>query len=112
MAVVGPWAAYGAFRLTRRAGLLPAVFVAMMVADLATYCMTSVQLALAFPDASTGILGAMVKFLSVFAITQLPLAVIEGLVGVVVFRVLLSVAKPELTKLGVLGGKRKESADV
>lgn len=112
MAVVGPWVGYGAFRLTRRLGLLPAVFVAMMFADLATYCATSVQLALAFPDAQTGFVGSLAKFLSVFAITQIPLAVIEGLLGVVVFRVLVSVARPELTRLGVIRADRQERADV
>jgi cobalt/nickel transport system permease protein len=59
----------------------------------------------------TGVLGSTAKFLSVFAVTQIPLAVIEGLLGIVVLRVLINVAKPELTRLGVLGGKRKESAD-
>lgn len=112
MAVVGPWAGYAVWRLFRRAGILVAVFLAMMTADLATYCATAVQLALAFPDPQTGVVGSLAKFLGVFAITQIPLAIIEGLVGVVVFRVLLSVAKPELTNLGVIGSKRQEAADV
>src|ERR671921_273186 len=51
MAIVGPWAGYAAYRLTRlaRAGLFPAVFVGVVLADLATYVTTSLQLALAFP---------------------------------------------------------------
>jgi cobalt/nickel transport system permease protein len=112
MAVIGPWAGYAAWRVTRRLGVLPAIFMAMMTADLATYCATSVQLSLAFPDAQTGVIGSLTKFLSVFAVTQIPLAVIEGLVGVVVFRVLMTVALPELTQLGVLRANRKEGADV
>ncbi|CAN5325943.1 energy-coupling factor ABC transporter permease [soil metagenome] len=112
MAVVGPWVGYAFWRLTRRAGMLPAIFMAMMTANLSTYCATSVQLALAFPDAQSGVLGAMAKFLSVFALTQIPLAIIEGLLGVVVFRVLLSIAKPELTQLGVVTDERQEAADV
>ncbi|KWX68398.1 energy-coupling factor ABC transporter permease [Mycobacterium sp. NAZ190054] len=112
MAVVGPWVGYAFWRLTRRAGILPAIFMAMMTADLATYLMTSLQLAVAFPDLQSGVLGSIAKFLSVFAVTQIPLAVIEGLIGVVVMRVLISVAKPELTNLGVLGAKKKEPADV
>jgi cobalt/nickel transport system permease protein len=103
-AVVGPWAGYGAYRLARAvgAGLLPAVFAAVALADLATYVTTSVQLALAFPDASTGLLGALGKFLGVFAVTQVPLAVGEGLLGVLLFRVLTVNARPELERLGVL----------
>jgi cobalt/nickel transport system permease protein len=103
-AVVGPWAGYGAYRLTRRlgGGLLPGVFAGMAVADLATYVTTSVQLALAFPDAASGFAGALVKFLGVFAITQVPLAIGEGLLGVLLFRVLTVNARPELERLGVL----------
>jgi cobalt/nickel transport system permease protein len=104
MAVVGPWAGYGAYRLARAAGagLLPAVFAGVALADLATYVTTSVQLALAFPDASTGFAGALAKFLGVFAVTQIPLAIGEGLLGVLLFRVLATNARPELERLGVL----------
>jgi cobalt/nickel transport system permease protein len=103
-AVVGPWAGYGAYRLTRGlgGGLLPGVFAGMAVADLATYVTTSVQLALAFPDAASGFAGALVKFLGVFAITQIPLAIGEGLLGVLLFRVLTVNARPELERLGLL----------
>ena len=103
-AVAGPWAGYGAYRLARRlgGGLLPAVFAAMVVADLTTYVTTSAQLALAFPDAATGLAGALVKFLGVFAFTQIPLALGEGLLGVLLFRVLTVNARPELERLGIL----------
>ena len=103
-AVVGPWVGYGAYRLARGvgAGLLPAVFAAVALADLATYVTTSAQLALAFPDAATGFAGALVKFLGVFALTQVPLAIAEGLLGVLLFRVLTTSARPELERLGLL----------
>lgn len=103
-AVVGPWAGYAAYRGTRAvgAGLLPAVFAGVALADLATYVTTSLQLALAFPDAGTGVPGALAKFLAVFAITQIPLAVGEGLLGVLLFRVLTVNARPELERLGIL----------
>ena len=102
MAVVGPWAGYAAYRATRAlgGGLLPAVFAGVAMADLATYVTTSLQLALAFPDG--GFVGAAVKFLSVFAVTQIPLAVGEGLLGVLLFRVLVVNARPDLEQLGVL----------
>jgi cobalt/nickel transport system permease protein len=103
-AVVGPWAGYGAYRLVRAlgGGLLPGVFVGLLLADLATYVTTALQLALAFPDAETGLAGAAAKFLGVFAVTQIPLAVGEGLLGVLLFRVLTVNARPELERLGVL----------
>jgi cobalt/nickel transport system permease protein len=103
-AVVGPWVGYGVYRLARAlgSGLLPAVFAGVALADLATYITTSLQLALAFPDASTGLTGALLKFLGVFAVTQIPLAIGEGLLGVLLFRVLTTNARPELERLGVL----------
>jgi cobalt/nickel transport system permease protein len=111
LAIVGPWVGYGAYRLVRRlgGGLLPAVFVAFALADLATYVTTAVQLALAFPDAESGFLGAVIKFLGVFALTQLPLAVGEGLLGVLLFRVLLANARPDLERLGVVRPEPEEA---
>ena len=77
MAIVGPWVAYGIFKLLRAVGgtLAVAVFCAAALGDLATYLVTSVQLALAFPDPVSGFVGAVAKFGSVFAITQIPLAI-------------------------------------
>ncbi|MDQ1294930.1 MAG: cobalt/nickel transport system permease protein [Actinomycetota bacterium] len=104
MAVVGPWAGYAAFRLLRGAGsgLGPAVFAAMALADLLTYVTTSFQLALAFPDQESGFVGALSKFLSIFAVTQIPLALAEGFIGVLLFRVLTDTAAADLLRLGVL----------
>lgn len=104
MAIVGPWVAYGVYALTRRlgGGLAPAVFLAAALGDLATYCVTSVQLALAFPDSASGVLGAVVKFGSIFAVTQVPLAISEGLLTVLVVRLLVRVSPDELSRLGLL----------
>jgi cobalt/nickel transport system permease protein len=78
------------------------VFAGMAIADLATYVTTALQLAWAHPDAESGFVGAVVKFLGVFAVTQIPLAIGEGLLGVLLFRVLTVNARPELERLGVL----------
>ncbi|GAA4791376.1 MULTISPECIES: energy-coupling factor ABC transporter permease [Streptomyces] len=116
MAVVGPWAGYAVFRLLRRwdVPLMVSVFFAAFVADLSTYCVTSVQLALAFPDPGTGVAGSLAKFAGIFAVTQLPLAVSEGLLTVLVMRLLVKSSKGDLTRLGVLvsGGRaaHKEAA--
>ena len=50
MAIVGPWVAYGTYRLLGRAPFSVAVFFAVALADLATYVVTATQLAVAFPD--------------------------------------------------------------
>ncbi|MFC7328434.1 energy-coupling factor ABC transporter permease [Marinactinospora rubrisoli] len=110
MAVAGPWAGYGGYRLVRAlTARLPettalglAVFTAATLASLSTYTVTSLQLALAFPDAGSGIPGAFAKFAAVFSLTQIPLAVIEGLITVVIVRLLSTVARDELLRLAVL----------
>ena len=114
MAIVGPWVAYGAWRLVRRlgGGVGPAVFAAAALGDLATYCVTSVQLALAFPDADSGIPGAVAKFGTIFAITQIPLAISEGLLTVLIVRLLAQVSPTELLRLRVLPAKASTTTDV
>ena len=102
MAIVGPLVAWGIWKGLRNA--LPedlVVFLAAGLADLATYVMTSIQLALAYPDPASGILGSFAKFATIFAVTQIPLAIAEGLLTVVVFRALRSAARTELQALGV-----------
>ncbi|MEZ0340747.1 energy-coupling factor ABC transporter permease [Mycobacterium sp. pV006] len=106
MAIAGPWAGFAVFFALRRAGVgvLPAVFALAFVADLVTYLVTSIQLALAFPAAEGGVGESLVEFLGVFALTQVPLAIVEGLITVVVVRVLMQVASSELLNLGFLKG--------
>ncbi|MFI8103652.1 energy-coupling factor ABC transporter permease [Streptomyces sp. NPDC086023] len=108
MAISGPWAGYGTYLLLRRTGapLMVSVFFGAFVADLSTYCVTSVQLALAFPDPATGVAGALAKFGGIFALTQIPLAISEGLLTVLVMRLLSQSSKADLLRLGVLKGAR------
>ena len=76
------------------------IFLAAALGDLFTYCVTSVQLAMANPSAEGGVGASIVKFLGVFAPTQLPLAVIEGILTVVIIIGLESFAMPELKSIG------------
>ena len=102
----------GGYVLTRRlgGGLLPSVFVAAFLADLSTYVVTATQLALAHPADPGGFGGALATFLSLFALTQIPLAVIEALLTVLVVKALRTVAEKERFSLGVL--KKNELSDV
>ncbi len=86
MAIVGSFVAYGIYKGLSKLNVPKAltVFLAACLADLATYVTTSIQLGLAFPDPIGGIAASMVKFLSIFAITQIPLAIIEGILTVLV----------------------------
>lgn len=103
MAVVGPHVAFGLFRLGQRLGapLALCVFLAAALGNLATYLTTSAQLAWAFPDPASGVLGSFGKFAALFALTQVPLAVIEGLITVVVVNVLTTHHRPELRGLAM-----------
>lgn len=104
MAVAGPLVSYGLYKLLSKAGLNKrvSVFAAAAVGDLFTYCVTSFQLALAYPSAQGGVPASMVKFLGVFATTQIPLAIVEGILTVVVVIGLESFAKTELQCIGFL----------
>ncbi len=106
MAIAGPWVAYGVFRLARTLGgpLALGVFLAAALGNLATYLVTSVQLALAFPDPVSGFLGAVTKFGSVFALTQIPLALIEGLLTVLVVNLLIQFSRDDLDELAFAPG--------
>ncbi len=104
MAIVGPWVAYTVLRSTQGLGasLAVSVFLAAMLGDAATYLTTAGQLALAFPDPVSGITGSFLKFAGVFAPTQLPLAVVEGLLTVVIVNFLREYSGEELQSLQFL----------
>jgi cobalt/nickel transport system permease protein len=103
MAIAGPLVAWGIWRgLKGRAPIWLVVFLAAALADLATYVVTSLQLALAYPDPVGGFAASFVKFGTIFAVTQIPLAISEGVLTVLIFNALQTNAEPELTTLGVL----------
>lgn len=104
MAIVGPWAAFGVFKLARRmgAGLGVSGGLAAVIGDLSTYATTALQLALAYPDAVGGVTGSFAKFAGVYSLTQIPLAVIEGLVTATILNLLASYSRVELQELRVL----------
>lgn len=103
MGIVGPFVGYGLFLFGRKLRLPMgfSVFLAASLADLATYVTTSAQLAIAFPDPAGGIAASLVKFLGVFAFTQLPLAISEGLLTVLIFNFIGKHSTSELLELGV-----------
>lgn len=104
MAIVGPFVAYAVFRLVRALGasLAVGVFLAASLGDLLTYVTTSVQLAWAFPDATGGFMASFVKFASIFAVTQVPLAISEGLLTVLIFNALARFNPKELRDMKLI----------
>ena len=104
MAIVGPFVAYGVFRLAKSLGASMAVgvFLAACLGDLMTYVTTSVQLAWAFPDPVGGFMASFLKFGGIFAITQVPLAISEGLLTVLIFNALARFNPRELQDMNLL----------
>ncbi|MDD5286856.1 MAG: energy-coupling factor ABC transporter permease [Desulfuromonadaceae bacterium] len=111
MAIVGPFAATAIYRLARTArtpfGI--SVFLAASVADLLTYVTTSAQLALAFPDPAGGFTASFAKFAAVFALTQIPLAITEGFLTVIIFNSLARFNPRELNELNVVTAREVEA---
>lgn len=104
MAIVGPFAAAAIYRMGRTVRLPfgVSIFLAASLGDLLTYVTTSLQLALAFPDPSGGFAASFAKFATVFAVTQIPLAISEGLLTVIVFNALARFNPRELNELNVV----------
>jgi len=75
------------------------IFIATMLGDWFTYCITAFQLALAYPSQVGGIPASAVKFLSVYAPTQVPLSIVEGILSVLIVIGLESFASRELSAI-------------
>ena len=110
MAIAGPLFSFGIYKLGIRFGWnrKAVIFAAAFLGDLLTYCVTSIQLALAYPSETGGVAASAVKFLGVFAPTQLPLAVLEGILTVLIVIGMESFAASELRAIGFF---RKEKTD-
>lgn len=104
MGIAGPIVGIMIYKMSMKSGLnlFLAVFLAAALADLTTYLVTSLQLALAFPASSGGVPTSFTAFAAVFAITQLPLAIIEGVVTALMFKYILQAKSDVLLKLNVI----------
>lgn len=108
MAIAGPWLSWGVYRVAgmlRLPGWL-AVFLAAASGNLLTYVLTSLQLALAFPSLTGGFAASLAKFLSIFAVTQVPLAVSEGILTVMVFNAIHAYSEELFPGSGIGGGAK------
>ena len=104
MAIAGPLAACFIYTICKKIKISKpvGVFLAASLGDLTTYIVTAFQLALAHPSETGGFLTSFEEFLGIFAFTQIPLAIMEGILTVAVIKGLETYAKPELTALGYL----------
>jgi cobalt/nickel transport system permease protein len=101
MAIVGPLFTIFFYHMGKKLKMNRSanVFIAAALGDFFTYCVTSVQLALAHPSGVGGVAASTVKFLGVFAPTQIPLAVVEGLLTVLIVIGMESFASRELADI-------------
>ncbi len=99
MAIFGPFVSYGLFQLLKKckAPMGLAVFLSATIGDMATYCLTSVQLAAAYPG--DNFWASFGKFIAVFAPTQVPIAIAEGILTVIVYNVIQKNCAKELKEL-------------
>jgi cobalamin biosynthesis protein cbiM len=88
MAIAGPLVSFGIYKLLCKKNKALAVFLAAALGDLSTYVVTSLQLALANPSTTGGVLESFLKFAAIFAVTQVPLAIIEGLLTNIIVNIL------------------------
>ena len=111
MAIIGPFVAYFVYKLCQKLNTPTwlGVFLAAALGNLLTYVATSFQLAMAFPAEVSGFAASLIKFMSIFAVTQIPLAISEGLLTVVLFNLLTVHNKRELEELSVISLPAKEA---
>ena len=103
MAIIGPLAGYAVYCLLRNTSvnIYLIVFLVTAVADLLTYIITSFELALAYPAQIGGIVASFEAFFAIFAVTQIPLSIVEGCVLALVFKYIVTLKPEILIKLNV-----------
>ena len=103
MGIAGPAIGFGVWMIFKKTRLSPSVgvFAAVALSDLATYIVTSAQLALAFPT-TAGIFDSFLTFAAIYAITQIPLAIAEGILAVMIFSFLAKYKSNILSALKVI----------
>ncbi|MEG0687106.1 MAG: energy-coupling factor ABC transporter permease [Hungatella sp.] len=102
MAIAGPFLSFFIYRICKKCSVNKkvSIFLAVALGDFFTYCVTGIQLGFAHPSATGGVGGAILEFLGIFALTQIPLAILEGLLTVAVLIGLEAYANPELEEIG------------
>jgi len=103
MGIVGPAIAFGVWVIGRKVRLPTSavVFIAVALSDLGTYVATSAQLALAVPIAGN-VFDSFLAFGAIYAVTQIPLAIGEAIIAVLLFDFLVKNKGKLLSSMKVL----------
>ena len=112
MGIIGPFVGYAVYRGLRNTSvnIYVTVFLVTAIADLMTYVTTSLELALAYPAEVGGAGSSFVLFMGIFAITQIPLAIVEGIVLALVFKYIIALKPDILIRLGVFSAEKINAA--
>ena len=104
MGIVGPVVAWIVYKGLIKANVSStiAIFFAAFLGDLLTYVATSFQLAFAFGLFTPDFVPLLTKFLGIFAVTQVPLAIGEGILTVIIWDRLKAYKPKLLAKLDAL----------
>ena len=109
MGIAGPFAAWLIWKGSKKAGLSSSIgiFMAALLGDWLTYVTTATQLALAFPIPN--FISAFTNFMIIYAYTQVPLAIAEALLTVIIFDYIIKLRPDILKTLKVIPPKIKET---
>ena len=108
MAICGPFLGYYVYRIFKdtKLNMYITVFIAVALADLFTYVITALELALAYPAQASGFIGSFVTFLGIFAVTQVPLAILEGAILALVFKYIVNLKPDILIRMNIFSEEK------
>ena len=111
MGIGGPFCGWLVWKACKKMNLSGAIsmFFTALVADLMTYVITAIELSLAFPTPTLG--QAFTTFFAIFAVTQIPLAIAEGILTAVIYNYIIGARPDILVKLGVISEKEAAGAN-
>jgi cobalt/nickel transport system permease protein len=106
MGIAGPFVAWLIYKGVTEFGIKTSIgiFLAAFSADIVTYATTATQLALSFPIPSFE--AALFKFMAIFAYTQIPLAVVEGILTVIIWDYIVKLRPDILERLNLIQSKK------
>jgi cobalt/nickel transport system permease protein len=112
MGIVGPLVGYIIYRLLKdtSVNVYMTVFLATALADIFTYIVTSFELALAYPADVGGFGTSFIMFMAIFAVTQVPLAIVEGIVLSLVFKYIVALKPDILVRMKIFSGAQINAA--
>ncbi|MCL2045501.1 MAG: energy-coupling factor ABC transporter permease [Oscillospiraceae bacterium] len=104
MGIAGPLLTWLLFKAGKKMKInrMANAFIASSLGGLFTYCVTAFQLALAHPSEIGGVAASFNQFIFVFAPTQIPLAIVEGLLTVLILMGMESYASRELAEISFM----------